>query len=267
MAISHVHSLANLVVRIALGIEYAGDHFCGWQNQLHLRTVQGCVEEALSNVANHPVTVICAGRTDTGVHALEQVIHADVEVHRTRRSWVFGTNSYLPKDISVLWACPVDTHFHARFSAKARHYRYIILNRSTRPAVAAKRVVWAYKPLDIKPMQAAARTLVGTHDFSSYRSTACQAKNPIRTIFNLAVSRVDEQVIIDVSANAFLHHMVRNIAGVLMAIGYGEQPVSWAWTVLMAQDRAAGGITAPACGLYLRTIEYPKPYTLGNSKV
>ncbi len=247
-------------MRIALGIEYAGADFFGWQFQPHARNVQGCVEAALSKVANHPVKVVCAGRTDTGVHALGQVVHADVTAQRSISSWVLGTNANLPSDVSVLWAQPVDENFHARFSARARHYRYVILNRRTRPALLAKRVTWEYKPLEVERMQVASHYLIGTHDFSSYRAVACQAKNPVRTVSRLTVSRVDEQVIIEISANAFLHHMVRNIAGVLMTIGRGEQPPQWARTVLEAQDRTMGGVTAPPGGLYYCGVDYPAPY-------
>lgn len=247
-------------MRIALGIEYAGNNFFGWQLQDQRPTVQASVEAALSKVANHPVKAVCAGRTDTGVHALGQVIHADVTAQRSMRSWILGANANLPQDVSVLWAQPVDDKFHARFSAQARHYRYVILNRLTRPALLAKRVTWEYKPLDIERMQAAGNYLLGTHDFSSYRAVACQAKTPVRTISRLKVSRVDEQMIIEISANAFLHHMVRNIAGVLMTIGSGEQVPEWARTVLEARDRTEGGVTAPAEGLYLCGVDYPDPY-------
>ncbi len=249
-------------MRIALGVEYAGTHFCGWQFQAQARSVQGCVEEALSQVANHPVTVICAGRTDTGVHALAQVIHMDVTATRSPRSWVLGTNSNLPQDVSILWAQPVDNSFHARFSAIARHYRYVILNRPTRPAVLAKQITWEHQPLDIEQMQAAANYLIGTHDFSSYRAIACQAKNPVRTLSRLTIFRFKDQIIIEISANAFLHHMVRNIVGVLITIGHGKQPPLWARTVLEARNRTAGGVTAPASGLYLSGVDYSPSYQL-----
>ncbi|MDM8558366.1 tRNA pseudouridine(38-40) synthase TruA [Candidatus Parabeggiatoa sp. HSG14] len=247
-------------MKIALGIEYAGNDFHGWQSQSHARNVQDCVEAALSKVANHPVTVICAGRTDAGVHALGQVVHADVTAPRTMRSWVLGTNANLPNDVGVLWAQPVDENFHARFLAQARHYRYLILNRPTRPALLAKRITWQYKPLDVERMQAASHYLLGTHDFTSYRAKACQAKNPVRTISYLTISSIDDQVMIEISANGFLHHMVRNIAGVLMTIGCGEQPPEWARTVLEARDRTVGGVTAPAGGLYFCKVDYPEPY-------
>ena len=247
-------------MRIALGIEYAGNDFFGWQIQPQLRTVQGCVEIALSKVANHPVKVFCAGRTDTGVHALEQVIHADVNVERPKNAWILGTNSNLPKDISVLWAKIVDNDFHARFSAQTRHYRYIIFNRPVRPAILYKKVTWEFRPLDIQAMKNASKCLIGTHDFSSYRAITCQANSPIRTILSIKIFYLKKKIIIDVSANGFLHHMVRNIAGVLITIGRGEKPVEWANDVLQAKDRKVGGITAPPDGLYFVKIDYPKPY-------
>lgn len=260
LSITNFDTYFDRIMRIALGIEYAGNEFFGWQFQPHARNVQACVEAALSKVANHPVKVVCAGRTDSGVHALGQVIHADVTAQRSTHSWLMGTNANLPKDVSVLWVQPVDDNFHARFSAHARHYRYVILNRPTRPALLVKRVTWEFKPLNVELMQAAANYLLGTHDFSSYRTVACQAKNPTRTVSRLTVSRVNEQVIIEISANAFLHHMVRNIAGVLMTIGCGEQPPEWADTVLEARDRTVGGVTAPADGLYLCSVDYPTAY-------
>ncbi|OQW90771.1 MAG: tRNA pseudouridine(38-40) synthase TruA [Beggiatoa sp. IS2] len=247
-------------MRIALGIEYNGSDFYGWQAQVHGRSVQQYVEMALSTVAHHPVTVICAGRTDTGVHAAGQVIHADVAVTRSMRSWILGSNSHLPQDVSVLWAQAVDDQFHARFSAIARHYRYFILNRISRPALLAKKIAWERRPLDVKRMQIAAHYFIGTHDFSSYRAAGCQAKSPIRTIFHLSVSQYDEMIMINISANAFLYHMVRNIAGVLMTIGCGEQPPEWAYTVLEAKDRKTASITAPANGLYFWEVDYPAPY-------
>ena len=256
---THPTHLAR-TMRIALGLEYTGTHFCGWQTQPHAPSIQHHVETALSKVANHPITVTCAGRTDTGVHATAQVIHTDVTAPRTMRSWILGTNANLSTEISILWAQPVDENFHARFTAQARHYRYLILNRPTRPAILAKRVTWERKPLDIEPMQAAAKQLIGTHDFTSYRATACQAKSPIRTITHLTIARTNQQITIDIAANAFLHHMVRNIAGVLMTIGRGEQQPKWAKTVLEARNRTAGGITAPPDGLYLYQIDYPEPY-------
>lgn len=250
------------LMRIALGVEYDGTNFSGWQaqTQANIRTVQECVEQALTKVANHPVRVVCAGRTDTGVHGLGQVIHMDVTAERPMRSWILGANANLPHDIAITWAQEVDEEFHARFSAVERQYRYVILNRMTRPAILAYRATWQPRPLDVSKMQAAAKYLIGTHDFSSFRASACQAKSPIRTIYDLTVYQEEEKVIIEVRANAFLHHMVRNIAGVLMAVGSGEQPVDWVSTVLAYKDRALGGVTAAPYGLYFMGVGYPAPY-------
>jgi len=250
-------------MRIALGIEYDGSEFCGWQLQKDaVRTVQGAVEQALSKVANHELRVTCAGRTDTGVHATEQVIHFDTDAVRDERAWVYGANANLPKDVVVLWARPVTEDFHARFSAERRAYRYVIFTREVRPTFLAYRVTWHYRPLDIERMQAAGNFLLGEHDFSSYRAVACQAKSPVRTLHKLEVSRQGPFIFIDVEANAFLHHMVRNIAGVLMAIGEGEKPVEWSREVLLAKDRTLGGVTAPPYGLYLTKVGYPEKYAI-----
>lgn len=248
--------------RITLGIEYRGTDFCGWQLQPGVRTVQACVETALSRVAGENIRVICAGRTDTGVHALAQVVHFDSTAARPPRAWVFGANAHLPTDVSVLWAQPAGADFHARFSAQRRHYRYVICNTGIRPAVLASRVTWYYRPLEIAPMQAAALDLVGEHDFSSYRSAACQAKHPVRTIHRLDISRHDRFIVIDIIANAFLHHMVRNIAGVLADIGSGKQAPGWAAEILAARDRTAGGVTAPPEGLYFVGADYPERYRI-----
>lgn len=249
-------------MRVALRVEYQGTGFCGWQYQDGVRTVQDCLERALSQVAAHPVRVICAGRTDTGVHALGQVVHFDTEAQRPPRAWVFGANAHLPVDVAVRWAQPVSEDFHARFSAHRRHYRYVILDARTRPALLAGRVSWSYRPLDEAAMRAAAADLVGEHDFSSFRSYACQAKHPVRTVYRLDVSRQGEFIRLDVSANAFLHHMVRNLAGVLMEIGAGRRPVSWARAVLAERDRQRGGVTAPPDGLYFLGAEYPPEHAL-----
>lgn len=249
-------------MRIALGIEYDGSAFSGWQFQDHSPSIQAVVEAALSKVAGQPVRVICAGRTDTGVHAAEQVVHFDTGVERSLRAWVFGANANLPKEVAVLWATPVSDEFHARFKACRRRYRYVIYNRPVRPTFLAWRTTWEYRPLDVARMQTAAQALIGEHDFSSYRAQGCQAKSPVRTVTRLEVSRQEELVFIDIEANAFLHHMVRNIAGVLMAIGAGEQPVSWAKEVLEHRQRALGGVTAPPSGLYLMAVEYPAEFQL-----
>lgn len=254
------------MMRIALGIEYDGHGFAGWQFQDHADTVQAQVEAALSKVADHPVRVACAGRTDAGVHAVEQVVHFDTTALRRERSWVFGANANLPKQIAVLWARPVSDAFHARFSARRRAYRYVICNRSVRPTFLAWRTAWEYRPLDVMRMAQAARHLVGEHDFSAYRAMGCQAKSPVRTIHRLEVMRQGELVLIDVEANGFLHHMVRNIAGVLMHIGAGERPSEWAAEVLALRDRTLGGVTAPPHGLYFLRAEYPEAFELPHTQ-
>lgn len=249
-------------MRIALGIEYDGSAYCGWQYQDHSPSVQEKVEQALAHVADHSVRVVCAGRTDTGVHALGQVIHFDTDAPREMHSWVFGANANLPRDISVLWAKHVADDFHARFSAIRRRYRYIIFNRSVRPAILARRTSWEYRPLDIVRMREAAQHLLGEHDFSAYRALACQAKSPVRTLYRLDITQNNELIVLELEANGFLHHMVRNIAGVLLRIGAGEAPGDWAKTVLEQRDRTQGGVTAPPDGLYLTGVVYPDHYAI-----
>lgn len=252
-------------MRIALGVEYDGAGFSGWQRQQGVRTVQECVEQALSAVAAHPVEVLCAGRTDAGVHATGQVIHLDTGAQRAMRSWVLGANSNLPRDVSILWAQPVDESFHARFSARRRRYRYVILNRMVRPGLQRNRATWVHRPLDERRMAEAAVHLLGEHDFSSFRAVACQAKHPVRTLYRLDVTRREQFVVLDVEANGFLHHMVRNIAGVLIAIGVGDQAPDWAREVLEARDRTLGGVTAPADGLYFVEVRYPETFGIPPS--
>lgn len=249
-------------MRVALGVEYDGTDFSGWQTQSGTRTVQDCLEQAVSRVADHQVQVVCAGRTDAGVHGVGQVVHFDTGAERAERSWVLGINANLPPDISVLWAKPVSNEFHARFGAVKRHYRYLILNRWVRPAVERNRMSWIHKSLDEQRMQQACAHLLGEHDFSSYRAVACQAKHPVRTVHSLIVTRRGEVVAIDIAANAFLHHMVRNIAGVLIAIGCGEQETDWTREVLEYRDRTLGGVTAPPQGLYFMAVEYPAHFNL-----
>jgi tRNA pseudouridine38-40 synthase len=250
-------------MRIALGIEYDGSAFHGWQVQRHeAATVQGAVERALARVADHPVRVTCAGRTDTGVHALGQVVHFDTEAVRPPRSWVLGSNVNLPASVAVSWARVMDADFHARFSARSRRYRYLILNRPTRSALHAGRATWIHRPLDAARMHEAGQSLVGEHDFSSYRAAGCQAKSPRRTLHSLSVSRYGEILVLRVHANAFLHHMVRNIAGVLVAIGSGDREPGWAGEVLACRDRSLGGVTAPPDGLYFERVHYPEHYAI-----
>ncbi|MGE0082203.1 MAG: tRNA pseudouridine(38-40) synthase TruA [Thiohalomonadaceae bacterium] len=250
-------------MRIALGIEYDGSGFSGYQAQAHgVRTVQDALEAAIAKVAAQPVTTACAGRTDAGVHACGQVVHFDTTAERSERAWVYGINANLPKDVCVLWARPVPDDFHARFSAERRAYRYVIFSRPVRPTFLAYRVTWDYRELDAGRMAEAARHLVGEHDFSSYRAVACQAKSPVRTLYRLDVQRHGPYIVLEAEANGFLHHMVRNIAGVLSTIGAGERAPDWAREVLEARDRALGGITAPPYGLYLTEVGYPGRFGL-----
>jgi tRNA pseudouridine38-40 synthase len=249
-------------MRFAAGVEYDGSGFCGWQSQLGVRTVQDCVEKAISTVADHEVKVVCAGRTDTGVHSVGQVIHFDSQVQRSMRSWVLGSNANLPRDVCLCWAKSVDEDFHARFSAISRRYRYAIINRGVRPALLQGHVTWQHQPLNEKSMQQAGKLLEGEHDFSSFRALACQSKNPVRHLYGVTILRQGEYVYLDVHANGFLHHMVRNIAGVLMAVGCGERPVAWVSDLLLLRDRTQGGVTAPPQGLYFSGVEYDPGFEL-----
>ncbi|AMO56853.1 pseudouridine synthase [Endozoicomonas montiporae] len=253
--------------RYAASVQYDGSHYHGWQSlKSGLPTVQAAVEAALSKVANHPVSVVCAGRTDAGVHGSNQIIHFDSDSVRSERGWTYGSNANLPDDVAINWVKPVVDDFHARFSAQWRRYRYVIYNHPIRPAYLPKGVTWNYRPLDIERMQSAACHLVGEHDFTSYRAVQCQAKNPVRTISRLQVSRHGHLVVLDIQANAFLHHMVRNIAGVLMTIGAGKHEPDWAKTVLEARDRTEGGVTAPPYGLYFVDVGYPEVFGLPDSE-
>lgn len=249
-------------MRIAMGVEYNGEHYCGWQYQDHSPSVQQEIETAIGKVANHNVRVFCAGRTDTGVHGIGQVIHFDSDAQRTEHSWVYGSNANLPNDIAVLWARPVSDDFHARYSALKRCYRYVILNRRIRPAILNSKVSWEYRPLDEHRMIQAAKHLIGEHDFSSYRAVACQAKSPVRHLYRVDIARHGELVILDLEANGFLHHMVRNIAGVLITIGCGDADIVWSKQVLEQRDRTCGGVTAPAHGLYFMGVSYPDVFQI-----
>lgn len=249
-------------MKIALGLEYRGANYLGWQRQKDGPTIQACVEDALSKVANTMIQVHSAGRTDTGVHALQQVIHFETGVDRKPRSWVLGGNVHLPVDISLIWARPVPDTFHARFSATGRTYHYLILNRPSRPGLYSGMMTWDHRSLDEQRMRDAAVCLLGEHDFTSFRALQCQAKSPVRTVRRLEIRRRGEFIMLEIEANAFLHHMVRNIAGVLMAIGAGKERVEWAGEVLKLQDRTRGGVTAPADGLYLAGVDYPAEYDL-----
>ena len=246
--------------RIALGLEYDGSSFAGWQIQRDKRTVQACLERAVAKVAAESVDLVCAGRTDSGVHALEQVAHFDTGAQRDMRSWVLGVNTNLPDDVLVLWARPVPDEFHARSCAIARFYRYVILNRGMRSALRPRQATWCFYPLDAGRMQEAADHLIGDHDFSSFRAQGCQSNSPRRLMHLIRVWREDEEVIVEICANAFLHHMVRNIAGVLMAIGAGKRESDWTRELLELKNRSLAGITAPADGLYLAGVYYPERF-------
>lgn len=250
--------------RIALAVEYNGSAFHGWQLQKDpiMPTVQGELERALSKIANHPVRVHCAGRTDTGVHAMSQIVHFDTAADRPLKAWLMGTNAELPAEVCVRWVKPVVVDFHARFSALKRRYRYIIYNHPVRSAVLAGKVSWQCLPLCAESMHREAQHLVGSHDFTSYRAAACQSRSPVRDVDYLAVQRQGDLVVLDIEANAFLMHMIRNIAGVLMAVGSGKQQSGWAREVLEARDRTLGGVTAPPHGLYFMGALYPPEYQL-----
>lgn len=249
-------------MRIALGIEYDGSPYCGWQSQAEGSTVQDTLQKALSEIAGETIDVHAAGRTDTGVHGIEQVVHFDTNVERPLQAWVRGTNAQLPKSITVLWAHPVLDEFHARFSAQGRSYRYLLINRDTRPAIHAKKVGWHHLPLDLPAMQNAAQYLLGTHDFSAFRASECQAKSPIKTLRQLDIRREGDRLIFDVSADAFLHHMVRNIVGCLVYVGKGKYPPEWLTEVLASGNRRHAAPTFSPDGLYLRHIQYDAKWGL-----
>ena len=253
-------------MRLAVGIEYAGTRYAGWQRQDHAPSVQAEVEAALSSVADHEVLVTCAGRTDAGVHAVGQVVHFDTDAVRTLRSWVLGANANLPNDIVVRYAVEVDQTFHARYSALSRSYRYVVLNRPVRPAIEAHRVAWIIEPLDVARMREAARHLVGEHDFSAFRAAQCQSKSPVRRLSDFVIEQDGPHIVFRVTANAFLHHMVRNLVGTLLAVGSGEQEPDWVRRVLENRVRADAGVTAPAGGLYLAAVRYPPGYGVGGAE-
>lgn len=247
--------------RIALGIEYDGSGFSGFQTQRDRTTVQGCLQDALSKIANEPIFVHCAGRTDAGVHASGQVVHFDSTAKRHMDAWVLGTNTHLPPGVVVRWSRHVDYHFHARFKATARRYRYVIYNHPIRPAILRHRASWHFYRLDVDRMREAAQCLLGEHDFNSFRSSDCNSKTSIRRIIDFQIERRGDFVIFEIEANAFLHHMVRNIAGTLMKVGSGLRPPEWVHEALLAKRRQAAGETAPAEGLTLIRVTYPEPYT------
>lgn len=250
-------------MKFVLGIEYDGSHFSGWQMQKHgIRTVQECVEKAISKVANQSIRVVCAGRTDTGVHATGQVVHFECDVDRDEKAWVQGVNTYLPGDVASIWAKQVDDDFSARFAATARQYRYIILNRRVRPAILNKKVTWKHGELNVQAMHDAAQFLLGEQDFTSFRSSACQAEHAIRCVNWVKVSREGDYIYIDIEANAFLHHMVRNIVGSLMMVGRKEKSMEWIAELVQLKDRNQAGPTALADGLYMVKVSYPSNFAI-----
>ena len=248
--------------RIALGVEYDGTDFLGWQTLSHGANLEDAVTAAVAFVADHPVDLTCAGRTDSGVHARCQVVHFDSDAARDERAWALGATARLPSTIAVRWARVVPESFHARYSALARRYRYAIVDRPVRPALEGRFVAWERRALDSAAMHAAAQALVGEHDFSAFRTVACQARHPWRRLDEISVNRDGERVVIEIEANAFLHHMVRNIVGSLVPIGRGERPVSWIAELLTGRDRAKAGPTAPAAGLVFLGPRYPARFGL-----
>jgi tRNA pseudouridine38-40 synthase len=249
-------------MRIALGLEYEGSGFCGWQSQAGGGAVQDAVEQALSAIADQTIRVVCAGRTDAGVHALGQVVHFDTDAIRPGTAWVRGANTHLPASVAVRWARPVSSAFHARFSAVGRRYRYLLLNRGERPGLMARRVGWFHRPLDTVAMSAAAGMLVGEHDFSAFRSAECQAKSPVKTLHRVDIGRHGELVVFDFEASAFLHHMVRNLVGALIYVGKGAHPPEWLGEILAGRNRARSAPTFEACGLYFAGVDYDPVWQL-----
>jgi len=249
-------------MRIALGIAYDGAPFAGWQSQPAGNTVQDCLEAALAAIAVRPVRLTAAGRTDAGVHASGQVAHFDVDLARPQSAWVRGTNSHLPAAVAVQWAVEVDREFHARYSAAARTYVYVLYNHPVRPAVLAGRVGWFHLPLDAERMHSAAQLLIGEHDFSAFRSAECQAKTPVRQLSAAVVERHGDYVLFELAANAFLHHMVRNIVGCLVHVGKGAAPPEWLAGVLGGRDRSRAAATFGPEGLYLTRVTYPARWKL-----
>ena len=257
----------NNTSRIALGVEYSGERYCGWQKQHHSPSVQEPLEEALSNIADQPIKVFCAGRTDTGVHATGQVVHFDMRGSRPPTAWLRGANNHLPYDISVVWSKPVSEEFHARFSATSRTYRYIIQNSESPTATLHGKVAWHRRPLDHCLMQSGADYLVGKQDFSSFRASACQANTAIRTVESVTLSRMNQMIFIDIKANAFLHHMVRNIVGCLLLVGEGRREPIFVKELLAKFDRRLAPDTAKPGGLYLVDAGYPESLQIPKSNM
>ena len=249
-------------MKYAACIEYEGTAYCGWQRLSHAPSVQEEVEKALSFVANHKIDLTCSGRTDSGVHGIGHIVHFESDSHRNEKAWRMGCNTNLPDDIALRWIMPIDDTFHARFSALSRRYRYIILNHQIRPALLNNKVCWFRDNLDETLMQEAAQMLLGENDFSSFRASGCQAKHAMRELQEIEVTRDGHYIYIDIVANAFLHHMVRNIVGSLFEVGTKRENPTWFEQLLSIKDRTKAGITAPACGLYFVSVEYPSQFEL-----
>ena len=243
-------------MRIALCVEYDGSAFHGWQTQPDGKTVQDALERALSEIAGEGINVMCAGRTDTGVHATAQVVHFDTDVERPLTAWVRGTNTFLPSAVAIRWAHGVPDDFHARFSARGRRYRYLLLNRPQRPGLAHARAGWYHLPLDLSAMQAGAEWLVGEHDFSAFRAAECQAKSPVKELREARISRSGDMLIFDFEATAFLHHMIRNLVGSLVYVGNGKHAPAWVGELLAGRDRSKAAPTFAPDGLYLSGVTY-----------
>ncbi len=252
--------------RIALGIEYDGSRFLGWQTQPGGGTVQDALEAALTTIAAEPISVTCAGRTDRGVHARGQVVHFDTAADRPESAWVRGVNALLPDSVAVLWSTRVDADFHARYAARSRTYRYVLINRPVRPALEARHAGWFHAPLDAAAMREGARHFVGEHDFSAFRSSECQAKSPVRTLYSLDIAGGDGRIEFTIRANAFLHHMVRNIVGTLVYIGKGRHPPRWAAEVLESRNRSRAAPTFAPEGLCLEHVEYGPEWHLPSTR-
>jgi len=249
-------------MRVALGVEYDGRGFCGWQSQADVPSVQDTLECAIAEIAGEPVRLHAAGRTDTGVHALQQVVHFETSVSRPLSAWVRGVNRHLPDSVAVLWSRDVSEEFHARFCATGRHYRYLLLNRPVRPALGSGVVGWFARPLELDAMRQAAAMLIGEHDFSAFRAAECQAKSPVKTLHRLDIARHGDVLIFDLHASAFLHRMVRNIVGALVYVGGGRQAPGWLAALLAARDRTQAAPTFAADGLYFAGVDYAPEWGL-----
>lgn len=256
---------AVAVMRWAAGVEYEGTAYHGWQSQPHAASVQDALETALARVADAPIRVVASGRTDAGVHAKGQIVHFDTAARRGARAWLLGSNRYLPADVAVQWVMPVDASFHARYSALARDYRYWLIDRAAPTALWRHRAHHSHYPLDAEAMHAAAQVLLGEQDFSAFRAAACQSRTPYRNVHHVCIERAGPWLRVDISANAFVHHMVRNIVGSLLLVGDGRRPPDWIGRVLAGRDRRRAGMTAPARGLILWHVHYPECFGLPPS--